>query len=151
MIWPFLLFFMRMTRNGNSLQLCSILNFIMGCRFWSNLCNSLMFPHGNFQNIKQSSKYLFHNLVAVPDLFPLANQCPSPSKSATHWPIRGRAHWFFLPLRTIFSSPFCKSREGKKKDLSPVLSYGHSTWKIFTEEHAATSYKLKNQHTNRWH
>ena len=40
-----------------------------------------------------------------------------------------------------------------KKDLSPVLCYGHSTWKNFIEDHAdaATSYKLKDQHTNRRH
>ena len=27
------------------------------------LCESLMFPHVQFQNLKQSSKYLFHDFV----------------------------------------------------------------------------------------
>ena len=55
--------FIRMSKNGNSFKLCSIVNFILGCRFCSNSCNSLISPHGSFQNIKQSSKYLFHDLV----------------------------------------------------------------------------------------
>ena len=62
MIWP-LIFFIRMSKNGNSFKLCSIVNFILVCRFCSRSCNSLMFPHGYFQNMKQSSKYLFHDLV----------------------------------------------------------------------------------------
>ena len=56
-------FFMRMCKNGNSFRLCSIVNFIFGCRFCSRSCNSLMSPHGYFQNMKQSSKYIFHDLV----------------------------------------------------------------------------------------
>ena len=36
-----------------------LINFILGCRF----CNSFMSPHGHFQNMKQLSKYLFHDLV----------------------------------------------------------------------------------------
>ena len=44
--------------NGNS-----IVNFILGCWFCSRSCNSLMSQHGYFQNMKQSSKYLFHDLV----------------------------------------------------------------------------------------
>ena len=39
----------------------SIVNFILGCRFCSSSCNSLMSPHVYFQNMKQSSKYLFHD------------------------------------------------------------------------------------------
>ena len=54
-------FFIRVSKN--SFKLCSIVNFILGCRFCSRSCNSLMFPHGCFQNMKQSSKYLFHDLV----------------------------------------------------------------------------------------
>ena len=49
--------FMGMSKNGSSLKLCSIDNFILGCRFWSRLCNSLISPHEHFQNMKQSSKY----------------------------------------------------------------------------------------------
>ena len=62
MIWPFT-FFIRMTKNGNSFKLCSIVNSILGYRFCGRLCNSLMSPHGHFENMKQSSKYLFHGLV----------------------------------------------------------------------------------------
>ena len=40
-----------------------IVNFILGCRFCGRSCSSLMSPHGYFQNMKQSSKYLFHDLV----------------------------------------------------------------------------------------
>ena len=56
-------FFIRMSTNGNSFELCSIVNFILGCTFCNRLSNSLMSPHGHFQNMKQSSKYLFHDLV----------------------------------------------------------------------------------------
>ena len=49
--WPFM-FFIRMSKNGNSFELCSIVYFILGCRFCSRLCNSLMSPHGHFQNTK---------------------------------------------------------------------------------------------------
>ena len=45
MIRPFT-FFMRMSKNGASFELCSIVNFILGCRFSSRLCNSMMSPHG---------------------------------------------------------------------------------------------------------
>ena len=55
--------FTRMSKNGSSFRLCSIVNFILGCRFCSSSCNSLMSPHGYFQYMKQSSKYLFHDLV----------------------------------------------------------------------------------------
>ena len=58
--------FMRMSKNGCSFELCSIVNFILGCTFWNMLCNSLMCLHGHFQNMKQSSKYLFHDLVNSP-------------------------------------------------------------------------------------
>ena len=52
-----------MSKNGNSFKLCSIVNFILGCKFCCSLCNSLMSSHEYFQNMKQSSKYLFHDLV----------------------------------------------------------------------------------------
>ena len=39
------------------------MNFILGCRFWIKLCKLLMSPLGYFQNMKQSFKYLFHDLV----------------------------------------------------------------------------------------
>ena len=56
-------FFIRMSINGNFFKLCSVVDFILGCRFCSRSCNLLMYPHGYFQNMKQSSKYLFHDLV----------------------------------------------------------------------------------------
>ena len=56
-------FFTRMSKNGNSFRLCSIVDFMLRCRFCSSSCNSLMSPHGYFQNMKQLSKYLFHDLV----------------------------------------------------------------------------------------
>ena len=58
-IWPFL-FLIKMSKNGNSLKLCSMVNFILECRFWSKLCKSLMLPHDHFQNMKQ---YLFYDLI----------------------------------------------------------------------------------------
>ena len=63
MIW---LFFMRMSKNSSSFDLCSPVNFILGCRFRSRLCYSLMSPHRHFQNMKQSSEYFFHDLVNFP-------------------------------------------------------------------------------------
>ena len=36
MIWPFT-FFIRMSKNGYSFELCSIVNSILGCRFCSRL------------------------------------------------------------------------------------------------------------------
>ena len=77
MIWPFT-FFIRMSKNGSSFELCSIVNFILGCRFCSRLYNSLMSPHGHFQNMKQSSKYLFHDLVnssfmSIPYFLPISS------------------------------------------------------------------------------
>ena len=41
-------FFIKMSRNGNSFELCSIVNFILGCRFCSGLCDSLMSRQGHF-------------------------------------------------------------------------------------------------------
>ena len=55
--------FIRISRNIISFKLCSIVNLILGCRFCCRLCNSFMSPHGHFQNMKQSSKYLFRDLV----------------------------------------------------------------------------------------
>ena len=43
-----ILFLMRISKNGSSLKLCSTVNFILGCKFFSRLCNSLMFPYGYF-------------------------------------------------------------------------------------------------------
>ena len=100
-----------------------------------------------------------------------------PSDSATYRPIREEHIDSIYRTRTIFSSPFWKSaestRQAAKKDFSLVLFYGHSTWKIFTEDNAATRYthnknrpyglshelpatgntfyKLENQHTIRRH
>ena len=62
MIWPFP-FLIRKSKNGNSFELCSIVNSILVCRFCSSLSNSLISPHGHFQNLKRSSKCLFHDLV----------------------------------------------------------------------------------------
>ena len=45
---------------------------------------------------------------------------------------------FFLAL--IGSHKAESTQPAAKKDLSSVLSYGHYTWKIFNEEHAATSH-----------
>ena len=52
-----------MSKNGSSLKLCSLVNFILGFWFWSKLCKSLILPHEHFQSIKQSSRYLFHELI----------------------------------------------------------------------------------------
>ena len=57
---------MRMSKNDSSYGLCSTVNFIVECRFGSRLCNSLMSTHWYFQNMKQSSKYIFHDLVNSP-------------------------------------------------------------------------------------
>ena len=54
---------MRMCKNGSSLKLFFMVDFILGCRFWSWLCNLLMFPRGHFRSMKQLSWYLFHDLV----------------------------------------------------------------------------------------
>ena len=60
-LWWFgnLCFSISTSKNGSSFVLRSIANFILECRFFSRLCNSLMSSHGHFQ----SSKYLFHDLV----------------------------------------------------------------------------------------
>ena len=55
---------MRMSENGSSFELCSIVNLILGCRFCSRLSNSFMYKY--FPNMKQSSKYIFHDLVNSP-------------------------------------------------------------------------------------
>ena len=54
MIWPFW-FLMKTSINGSSLNLCSMGNFILRCRFWNKSCKSFMLPHRYFQNMKQSS------------------------------------------------------------------------------------------------
>ena len=68
--------FYKDVKNGNSFVLCFIVNFILGCRFCSRPYNSLMSSHGYFQNTKQSSKYLFDDLVissfmSLPNFLPL--------------------------------------------------------------------------------
>ena len=45
MIWPYS-FFIRMSKNGSSFELCSIVNFTLGCTLWSRLCNSLISSYG---------------------------------------------------------------------------------------------------------
>ena len=44
--------FMEMSKNGSFLKLCSMVNFILECRFWSKLCKLLMSPHRRFQDVK---------------------------------------------------------------------------------------------------
>ena len=56
---------MSISKNGISLMLCYVVNFILGCEFWRKLRNSLMSPNRHFQNIKQSSKYLFCDLIYI--------------------------------------------------------------------------------------
>ena len=58
-----ILIFMRMTKSGCSLKLCFVMNFILRYRFRSKLFKSLILPHVHFQNMKQSSRYLFHDLI----------------------------------------------------------------------------------------
>ena len=60
-IWLF--WFLVMSKTGCSLKLDSMMNSAFGCRLWSKLYKSLMLPHVHFQNMKQSSWYLFHNLI----------------------------------------------------------------------------------------
>ena len=72
--------------------------------------------------------------VAVTDLFSLANQCPRQAiRPHIDQSEAERIDSFFLS-RTFSSSPFLKADDkseraqlAAKKDLSPVLSYGHST------------------------
>ena len=54
---------MRMIENGHSLELYCYGNFILSCRLWSKLCKSSLLLHGHFQNMKQSSRYLSHDLI----------------------------------------------------------------------------------------
>ena len=63
-----------------------MVNFILGYRFCSKGCNSLMSPHGYFQNWKQSFKYLLHDLVnstfmSLPNFLPIISY-KFPSKYA---------------------------------------------------------------------
>ena len=91
--------------------------------------------------------------VAVTDLFSHANQWPHhtlTNQGQSTLISSSSLELFFLVLFGSHDKP-ASTQLAAKKDLSPLLSYGHPTWKIFTEEHAATSYKLKNQHTNRRH
>ena len=52
MIWSFT-FFIKMSKNGSSLEVCSIVNFILGCRFCSRLCTSL---HGSNIKMEENRK-----------------------------------------------------------------------------------------------
>ena len=61
-IWPFA-FLMRTSEKVSSLKLCFLVNFILWCKFWIKLCKLLMLPHGHFQNMKQPSMYIFHDLI----------------------------------------------------------------------------------------
>ena len=54
---------MRMYKNGGSLKLTSMVNFILGCKFWSKLYKSLILPQKHFQNTKKSFRYLFYDLM----------------------------------------------------------------------------------------
>ena len=47
---------MRMSKNASSLKLCYMMSFILGYRLRSKFWKSLI------QNMKQSSRYLFHDL-----------------------------------------------------------------------------------------
>ena len=40
-----------------------MVNLILGCKFWIKLCKSIILLHECFQNMKQSSRYLFHDLI----------------------------------------------------------------------------------------
>ena len=62
LIWPFW-FLMRMSKNGSSLKLCFMVNFILGYRFWCKLCKSLMLPHWCFRIMKQSSRCLSYDII----------------------------------------------------------------------------------------
>ena len=95
--------------------------------------------------MKQTKLITTKTVVAVTDLFSLANQC----LCQAIWPHTDQSEAERIdpiyPSRTFSFSPFWKSlqsgstRLAAKKDLSPVLFDGHSTWKIFTEDNAATS------------
>ena len=58
-----------MSKNTNSLKVCSTVNFSLGFGFWSKLCTSLMLPHEHFQDVKQSSRYIFYDINLVLILF----------------------------------------------------------------------------------
>ena len=58
-----ILYFDEEVYNGCPLKLCFIGNFILVSRFWSKLYKSLTFPLEHFQNMKQFSSYLFHDLI----------------------------------------------------------------------------------------
>ena len=61
-IWPFL-FLLRIPKNGSSLKLCSMVNLMLICWFCCHLRKLLILHHENFQNMKRSSKYFFHDLI----------------------------------------------------------------------------------------
>ena len=43
-----ILIFNEEIKNRNSFNLCSMVNFISGCKFWSKLCKLLMLSHEYF-------------------------------------------------------------------------------------------------------
>ena len=117
--------------------------------------------------------------IAATDLFPFTNQFPHQAiRPHTDQSEAERIDSPFLSW-TIFFSLFGSNDKSEsnqliaKTDLSRVLCFGHSTWKTFTEGHAATSFthrrtnlaashtsyllqchtsnKLKDQHTIRRH
>ena len=90
--------------------------------------------------------YLLFVFVAITDLFPFTNQCPCQAI----WPLTDQSEAecidSFFPSRTIFSSPFWKSRQVREHLVSsqgrplscPLLRTFHMDqlhWR-----HAATSY-----------
>ena len=60
MIWVFT-FFIMMCKNGRYFELCSIVNFNLGCRFCSRLCNSLISPQAF--PVYETIVHLFYDLV----------------------------------------------------------------------------------------
>ena len=47
---------MKMSKNGSSLKLCLMLNFILECWFWNKLYKSLMLPHEYLHDLFLNSK-----------------------------------------------------------------------------------------------
>ena len=80
---------------------------------------------------------------------------PPSSESATHWPIRGRAHWFHLPLKNYFlalfgSRPAVREHSASSEE-RPLLPFPTdiSAWKIFTEDTQQLSTSYTNESTLR--
>ena len=72
--------------------------------------------------------------VAVTDLFPPANQCPRQAiRPHTDQSGTERIDSLFLS-KTIFLALFGSHDKSESTQLSPVFSYGHSTWNTLTED-----------------